>query len=101
VGALESRRRAKRHSALDDDMAMLDLTLDLPKELALPASVIWATISKLDRIRDWCRAMEDRTSLIGEAVRSRSLALLTSRARCRPTGRATASEWIPVQRPTP
>jgi hypothetical protein len=25
-------------------MAMLDLTLDLAEELALPASVIWATI---------------------------------------------------------
>jgi hypothetical protein len=34
----------QRGIALDDDMAMLDLTLDLAEELALPASVIWATI---------------------------------------------------------
>lgn len=34
----------QRGIALNDDMAMLDLTLDLAEELALPASVIWATI---------------------------------------------------------
>lgn len=34
----------RRGIALDDDPAMLDLTLDLAEELALPASVIWATI---------------------------------------------------------
>ena len=34
----------QRGIALDDDMAMLDLTLDLAEDLALPASVIWATI---------------------------------------------------------
>ena len=34
----------QRGIALDDDVAMLDLTLDLAETLALPASVIWATI---------------------------------------------------------
>lgn len=33
-----------RGIALDDDTAMLDLTLDLAEELDLPASVIWAVI---------------------------------------------------------
>jgi len=34
----------QRGIALDDDMAMLELTLDLAEDLAIPASVIWATI---------------------------------------------------------
>ncbi|MGL6077204.1 DUF2857 domain-containing protein [Methyloversatilis discipulorum] len=34
----------QRGIALDDDVAMLNLTLDLAETLALPASVIWATI---------------------------------------------------------
>src|SRR5690606_28944799 len=34
----------QRGVALDDDQAMLELTLDLAEELALPASVIWATV---------------------------------------------------------
>jgi hypothetical protein len=34
----------ERGIALNDDMAMLNLTLDLAEELALPASVIWAAI---------------------------------------------------------
>jgi hypothetical protein len=34
----------QRGIALDDDMALLDLTLDLAEDLTLPASVIWATI---------------------------------------------------------
>ncbi|HEY9100192.1 MAG TPA: DUF2857 domain-containing protein [Thiobacillus sp.] len=34
----------RRGIALDDDMAMLELTLDLAEDLAIPASVIWATI---------------------------------------------------------
>lgn len=34
----------QRGIALDDDIAMLDLTLDLAESLALPACVIWATI---------------------------------------------------------
>ena len=34
----------QRGIALDDDRAMLELTLDLAEELALPASVIWATV---------------------------------------------------------
>ncbi len=34
----------QRGIALNDDMAMLNLTLDLAEELALPASVIWAAI---------------------------------------------------------
>lgn len=34
----------QRRIALDDDMALLDLTLDLAEDLTLPASVIWATI---------------------------------------------------------
>lgn len=33
----------QRGIALDDDMAMLELTLDLAEDLAIPASVIWAT----------------------------------------------------------
>jgi hypothetical protein len=35
---------ARRGIALDDDLAMLELTLDLAEELALPASVVWAAI---------------------------------------------------------
>jgi hypothetical protein len=34
----------ERRIALDDDRTMLDLTLDLAEALALPASVIWATV---------------------------------------------------------
>jgi hypothetical protein len=34
----------ERQIALDDDRTMLDLTLDLAEALALPASVIWATV---------------------------------------------------------
>lgn len=34
----------QRGIALDDDMAMLEFTLDLAEDLAIPASVIWATI---------------------------------------------------------
>ena len=34
----------QRGIALDDDMALLGLTLDLAEDLTLPASVIWATI---------------------------------------------------------
>jgi len=34
----------QRGITLDDDMAMLELTLDLAEDLAIPASVIWATI---------------------------------------------------------
>jgi hypothetical protein len=34
----------QRGIALDDDRAMLDLTLDLAEGLALPASVVWATL---------------------------------------------------------
>jgi len=34
----------QRGIALDDEMAMLELTLDLAEALALPASVIWATV---------------------------------------------------------
>lgn len=34
----------QRGITLDDDMAMLELTLDLAEDLAIPASVIWATV---------------------------------------------------------
>jgi Protein of unknown function (DUF2857) len=34
----------KQGIALDDDMAMLQLTMDLAEELSLPVSVIWAAI---------------------------------------------------------
>lgn len=34
----------QRGIALDDDIAMLELTLDLAEDLALPACVIWTTI---------------------------------------------------------
>lgn len=34
----------QRGIALDDDLAMLNLTLDLAEDLGLPASVIWATV---------------------------------------------------------
>jgi len=34
----------QRGIALDGDMAMLELTLDLAEDLAIPASVIWAAI---------------------------------------------------------
>lgn len=34
----------KRHIALDDEMAMLALTMDLAENLSLPMSVIWAAI---------------------------------------------------------
>lgn len=34
----------KRGIALDDDIAMLDVTLDLAEELDLPASVIWTAV---------------------------------------------------------
>jgi Protein of unknown function (DUF2857) len=34
----------QRGGALIDDVAMLELTLSLAEELALPASVIWATV---------------------------------------------------------
>jgi hypothetical protein len=34
----------QRGIALDDEMAMLELTLDLAEEFALPASVVWATV---------------------------------------------------------
>jgi hypothetical protein len=36
----------KRGIALDDETAMLRVTLDLAEELSLPASVIWAAIRK-------------------------------------------------------
>jgi hypothetical protein len=36
-----------RGTALDDDVAMLELTMDLAEAMKLPASVIWAAI------RDW------------------------------------------------
>jgi hypothetical protein len=35
---------AERSIALDDHLAMLELTLDLAEEFALPASVVWAAI---------------------------------------------------------
>ena len=34
----------QRGIALDDPMALLDLTLDLAEDLGLPASVLWSTI---------------------------------------------------------
>ena len=45
-GLWERWKRAleQRGIALDDDIAMLDLILDLAEDLALPASVIWATV---------------------------------------------------------
>lgn len=36
--------RQAQSVALDDDMAMMSLALDLAEEFALPASVVWATI---------------------------------------------------------
>lgn len=35
---------SERRIALDDDLAMLDLTMDLAETLALPMSVVWAAI---------------------------------------------------------
>jgi hypothetical protein len=34
----------ERHIALDDEMAMLALTMDLAETLTLPMSVIWSAI---------------------------------------------------------
>lgn len=39
----------KRGIALDDDTAMLQLTMDLAEELSLPVSVIWAAIHNWTR----------------------------------------------------
>ena len=36
--------RQTQSVALDDDMAMMSLSLDLAEEFSLPASVVWATI---------------------------------------------------------
>ena len=43
VGTLEGRV-AERHIALDDELSMLGLTMDLAEAMTLPMSVVWAAI---------------------------------------------------------
>ncbi|EXF44983.1 coproporphyrinogen III oxidase [Pseudomonas sp. BAY1663] len=43
MGTLEGRHHGA-HIALNDDMAMLALTMDLAEAMTLPMSVIWSAI---------------------------------------------------------
>jgi len=101
VGALEARRRATRHRAgrRHGDARSHPRSCRRNSPCRPPSS---GRRFGAGSIRDWCRPWRS-TSLIGEAVRSRSPPLLDEAAQRLPPRQAgpTASDGFPVQRQPP